>query len=252
MSDANKDAVQKQFGAHAAAFAVSAVHARGADLALLPELAGLTGHETVLDVATATGNTAFALAPHAARVVGLDLTPEMLDEARRQAAARAISNVDFVLGDAEQMPFQDATFDVVACRIAAHHFSDVPRFCRESYRVLKPGGRFLLVDNVVPEDAELDRFINAIDKLRDPSHVRSWRVSEWERFLTGSGFAVSEVQRFAIPQGLEDWLARLEVTGPAADEIRRRFAGAPAAAVSAFGLTATTFSYPKAIILCVK
>lgn len=253
MSDPTKAAVQKQFGAHAAAFAVSAVHARGFDLALLPELAGLTGRETVLDVATATGHTAFALAPHAARVIGLDLTPEMLEEAQRQAAARGITNVAFVPGDAEQMPFPDAYFDVVTCRIAAHHFPNVARFCREAYRVLKPGGRFLLVDNVAPEDDELDRFMNEIDKLRDPSHYRAWRVSELERFITDAGFSACFVaQRFGIPQGLEDWIARMGVSAPVAEEIRRRFEHASEAARAAFGITPTTFTYPKAIIVATK
>src|SRR5262245_57107389 len=105
MSDELKESVQRQFGASVAGYVTSDVHARGDDLALLPGLGGLTGGERVLDVATAVGHTALALAPHAREVVGVDLTPGMLEEAQRLAAARGIGNVRFQVADAERLPF---------------------------------------------------------------------------------------------------------------------------------------------------
>ena len=102
--------------------------------------------DLVLDVATGTGNTAFALAPHARRVIGLDLTREMLLEAGKVATEKNILNVDWVIGDAEHLPFQDETFDVYTVRAAPHHFLDVDAFMAEAFRVLKPGRDAAFVD----------------------------------------------------------------------------------------------------------
>jgi ubiquinone/menaquinone biosynthesis C-methylase UbiE len=249
MSEELKESVRRQFGASVAGYVKSDVHARGSDLPILAELAGLTGAERVLDVATAVGHTALALAPRAREVVGVDLTPAMLEEARRQAAARGIANVAFQEADAERLPFPDASFDVVSCRIAAHHFPDVGAFCRESARVLLPGGRLLVVDNVAPEDDELDAFINEVDKRRDPSHCREYRLSEWTAFFAAAGLTFTVAREFVTPIDREDWLERMNVPPPVAEELRQRFRTAPARVREAFGITATHFNLFKAVMV---
>lgn len=248
MSDSLKDAVKRQFGAHAANYVTSSIHAKGGDLGLLPELAGLNGTQDVLDIATATGHTALALAPHTRRVIGVDLTVEMLTEARRQAELQGVSNVTFTEADAEQLPFPDGSFDVVTCRIAAHHFPQVEAFCREASRVLRPGGVLLIVDNVAPEDEEQDRFINALEKLRDPSHFREHRLSEWERYLAGAGLRFSVPHRFETKVELEGWMQRVSVPEPVAAEIRQRLATAPAPVREVFRISDAGFVLHKAII----
>ncbi len=249
MSDRVKDTVRQQFGASVAGYLTSDVHARGSDLPLLPAVAGLTGAERVLDVATAVGHTALALAPHVREVIGVDLTREMLAEARRQAASRGIANASFQEGDAEQLPFRDGLFDVVVCRIAAHHFPDVPAFCRESARVLRPAGRLLVVDNVAPEDDELDSFINAVEKLRDPSHYREYRLSEWRDFMTEAGFRFEVANEFVMTLEREPWLARMNAPELVAVEVRRRLEQAAPRVKQAFGITETHFHLYKAVML---
>jgi ubiquinone/menaquinone biosynthesis C-methylase UbiE len=109
-------------------YAKSTFHASTTRLQEVLDLARPKPGDLALDVATGTGNTAFALAPHVRRVIALDLTREMLLEGRRLAAERGIDNVDWVIGDAIRLPFQDETFDVYTVRAAPHHFADVDAF----------------------------------------------------------------------------------------------------------------------------
>ena len=158
-----KSLVQQQFGAHAAAYATSAVHAKGASLGRLVELVKPEPHWQALDIATGAGHTAAAFAPHVARVIASDLTDEMLAEAAQARGAKGFANMETARADAEALPFEDGRFDLVTCRIAPHHFPDIPTFVAEVWRVLKAGGTFALVDNIAP-DAEFDAGL-----LRAPS-----------------------------------------------------------------------------------
>jgi ubiquinone/menaquinone biosynthesis C-methylase UbiE len=201
--------VQSRFGAAAADYATSKVHASGQDLHWLVEAAELTGKERVLDVATGAGHTAFALAPGAAEVVALDLTRPMLDVARKGAEERQCSNITFLEANTQAIPCPAGSFDVVSCRQAPHHFTQVQQAVHEWARVLKRGGKLLLVDSISPEEPELAAFLHEIESLRDPSHVYNHPLSQWRIFLTQAGFTVTTVREMGIVLEVPDWTRRM-------------------------------------------
>jgi ubiquinone/menaquinone biosynthesis C-methylase UbiE len=192
--------------------------------------------DVVLDVATGTGYTAFGFAPHVRQVTGLDVSSGMLAEARQRAAQQDIANVTFIEGAAESMPFPDGEFDLVTCRIAPHHFLSVPQFLQEVRRVLRPGGRLALADTTAPDDPEVDAWQNMVEALRDPSHVRNYTRTEWERFVAEAGLTIEAMEDApgSIPITLNDWLVKAGCTPEQTEEVQRAFAAAPASARSAF------------------
>lgn len=197
--------------------------------------AGCQPTDEVLDVATGAGFTAAAFAPRVSRVVGLDVSSGMIAQARQ----RAPENVTFEQGPAEKMPFPEARFDIVTCRIAAHHFTSVPAFLAEAHRVLKPGGRLLIADTIVPDDApELDEWQNRAELLRDPSHQRNLTPAEWRAHLATAGFEITALSDQGGPIGitLEDWLTKSGCQGETAAEVRRMFREATPEARAAFAI----------------
>ncbi|WP_342431813.1 class I SAM-dependent methyltransferase [Neobacillus sp. FSL H8-0543] len=207
-----KKDVQQQFGKSAASYVTSPIHKDGKDLLKLVEMAGVTGQERLLDVATGGGHTANAFAPLVKKVTAVDLTQEMLDAAENFIKGNGYQNVTFVKGDAEMLPFSDESFDIVTCRIAPHHFPNVKTFIEEAHRVLTSKGQFLLDDNVVPEDDEFDLFYNTIEKVRDYSHFRAWKKTEWLQMLEGSGFEIFEWHRFEKTFHFEPWCNRMKLS----------------------------------------
>ncbi|MEY8561269.1 methyltransferase domain-containing protein [Jeotgalicoccus halotolerans] len=209
-----KQDVKQQFGRSSDSYVNSKIHGKGEDLKTLIEMAHASKSETALDVATGGGHTANALAPVVHKVTAMDLTPEMLVSAEKFITGNGHTNVEFVEGDAEKMPFKNGTFDLVTCRIAPHHFPNVKDFIKEVYRVLKPGGRFVLNDNVAPENDEFDFFYNKIEKLRDYSHFRAWKKTEWLSMLEAENFEIHELHRFEKHFEFEDWCNRMHLTNP--------------------------------------
>ena len=165
--------------------------------------------DLALDVATGTGNTAFALAPLVRRVVGLDLTREMLDVARRISAERKIENVDWVIGDACVLPFPDETFDIYVVRAAPHHFHDIDAFLAEAFRVLRPGRDAAFIDCAPPAPAR--DVLHEVEIRRDPSHVRSLTVDEWTERLERAGFEVEMAHARELDWDYEEWMRTMAV-----------------------------------------
>ncbi len=218
----------------AAAYARTPMFAVGDDLTWLVEEAALTGAERVLDLGTAAGHAALALAPGAALVVGLDPAPAMLREARRLATARGVGNLALTVAFADPLPYRDGAFDVVTCRLAAHHFPDLPGALYEVERVLRPGGRLIVVDTIAPEDDALDEFINEVEAIRDPSHAHDYRLSEWAEAVSGFGLRFALRRRWELPLDFATWTARLAVPPAAVARLETLLDDATPAAVAAF------------------
>lgn len=215
---ANEDAdevarrrVREAFGASAEAYVVSPGHAHGDDLARLVELAAPRPTDRALDVSTGGGHVALALAPHIARVTASDLTPQMLAAARRHLSMQGVTNAEYVIADAEHLPFLDASFELVTVRIAPHHYPDAARAVREMARVLAPGGRLVAIDNIAPEDARLDALLNEWERRRDPSHIRAYTVAEWRAFVAEAGLRLSVVETGWKAHDFAPWAARMRM-----------------------------------------
>jgi len=207
-----KERVRRQFGRAAAAYATSDVHARGDSLTILVELVAPAPTWQALDVATGAGHTALAFAPHVARVVATDLTPEMLAETARLARERGFANVETRPADAEALPFPNDTFDLVACRLAFHHFPHPEAAVREFARVLKPGGTLGFADNVAVEDPAGARAYNDYERLRDPSHHEVLPLSGLVALVESSGLHVEATRSFAKEFEFDPWADRMHVT----------------------------------------
>lgn len=191
-----EEAAKRIFAERAATYTSSATHADPQVLARVVALATPQSDWVALDIATGTGHTAFALAPHVRSLIGIDLTPEMLREAERVRRERAVGNVDFRVGDVHRLPFADATFHLVTSRRAPHHFSDITGALHEIRRVLRADGRLVIDDRSVPEDDFVDACMNELDRYHDESHVRQYRPSEWRRMLDDCGFVVEAVEPY--------------------------------------------------------
>jgi len=176
----------------------SAIHSTGDDLDLVVEWCEPGEGVTVLDVATGGGHVARRLRDAGCNVVTVDPAPGMQAD---------------VLAPAEHLPFADGAFDVVATRLAAHHFADVLAALKEMARVA--ARRVVICDNTfVSESSE------EADRLRDPSHVRNYGVAEWESFFELAGLEVAEQRHLERPLEIEPWLARVDCSGTDATRVR--------------------------------
>jgi ubiquinone/menaquinone biosynthesis C-methylase UbiE len=228
--------VVTQFGNRADAYVTSSVHAQGEDLADIVAL--VAGHPgaRVLDLGCGGGHVSFAVAPHVAEVVAYDLSAEMLAAVSAEAASRGLANVTAQRGPAEALPFADASFDFAITRFSAHHWYDMEAGLAQARRVLKPGGTAAFVDVVAPADAALDTFLQTVELLRDPSHVRDYTVEQWRHALDRAGFVVGRTTRRRLPLEYASWIARMQTPQVLSSAIRALHAIASAQVASYFEL----------------
>ncbi len=230
--------VVDQFGAQATAYVASAVHAAGADLDRISELVRAMPGARVLDLGCGGGHVAFAAAAAGARVTAYDLSAEMLAAVAAEAARRGLSDVETRQGAAETLPFANASFDAVLTRYSAHHWRDVPAALREALRVLRPGGLMVVCDAVSAEDPLLDTHLQAVELLRDPSHVRDYRPSEWRAMLAAAGFTPGAARESRPRMEFASWIARIRTPAVNVAAIRALQASASAEVAEHFRIEA--------------
>lgn len=205
---ASKPDTAAHFSRQAQAYAESRTHALDADLDVVEEFAAPLPGDVCLDVATGPGHTALRMAARARFVIAADIAPGMLATTRQRAEAKGLDNVRVILTDAGALPFPQARFDLVTCRIAPHHFTDVPGFVAEVRRVLRPGGRFVLEDSQAPEEPGPAAFLEDLEKRRDPTHVHTLTGAQWLDAFAAAGLRIARRTVYAKTHDFDQWIRR--------------------------------------------
>jgi len=201
--------VADQFGPQAAAYVASPVHSKGEDLDALAALLRARPGGRVLDLGCGGGHVSFTASPFAAEVVAFDLSSDMLQAVAATAKQRGLGNIVTRQGSVETLPFGDAEFEIVLTRFSAHHWPTLPPALAEARRVIKPGGFAVFMDAVSPGPALLDTHFQAVELLRDPSHVRDYSVEEWREAVGAAGFAPGRVVCRRLPLEFKSWIERM-------------------------------------------
>jgi ubiquinone/menaquinone biosynthesis C-methylase UbiE len=236
----HEQAVHEQFDPQAAAYLTSKVHAAGADLAAaVARVGGMTpAPQAALDVGCGAGHLSFALGSLVRRVTAYDPSQAMLATVRAAAAERGLTSIETVQGRAEQLPFPDACFDLACTRYSAHHWLDVPAALTEMRRVLTPGGWLLVIDLLAEEQPLVDTWLQCLELMRDPSHVRDRSVSEWSELIARAGFQPVEQETFPIRLQFGPWVQRIRTPPELVTAIRALQERAPTEVRAALELEA--------------
>ncbi|WP_128293980.1 class I SAM-dependent methyltransferase [Afifella aestuarii] len=201
--------IDRQFGIRAASYVASAVHASGSDLAYLAERIAELNPETAIDLGAGGGHVTYTMAGFARRVVACDLSQEMLSAVAETARNRGLPNIETQVCDIHTLPFGDGEADFVASRFSAHHWTDLPGALREARRILKEGSTAIFMDVVSPGTPLLDTHLQAVELLRDPSHVRDYSISEWLRELQSAGFSLRRSMGARLRLDFASWVERI-------------------------------------------
>ena len=197
-----------QFTRQAALFSTAAPITNADALRMIVEAARPGPDDTVLDVACGGGIVVCAFAPHVRRATGIDVTPAMLEQAQRLAAEKGLANVEWRQGDVKALPFEDGSFTIVVTRFSVHHFADPAGVLREMTRVCAPGGRLVVVDMYASEDPAKAAEFNRLERLRDPSHMRSLTLTELKGVFGEAGLPEPEASFYELQDEVRNLLAR--------------------------------------------
>lgn len=217
----HKSTVREEFTKQASEYADSSIITDPDKINRLIRATGAPPEARVLEVATGPGHVAFGFAERCDEVVGIDITEAPLDIAKEKKRERGVDNIHFEKGDAEDLSFDDSSFDVVVCRLAFHHFEDPSLVLQEMARVCRPDGTVAVADIIVSEYPERASYQNQFERLRDPSHVRALPLTELIALFTKTGIEVTDVKSGVNVQEVERWLSLSETPESRADEVRK-------------------------------
>lgn len=238
MTSRHDDITQAQFGPRAAAYVASSVHASGPDLDALDQIAADTRPKRALDIGCGGGHVSYRLAQHSGEVVACDVSSGMLTAVASTASERGFANIRTCKTPAENLPFEDASFDLVASRFSAHHWKDFGAGIAEAHRVARPGASAIFIDVVAPGRPLFDSHLQTVELLRDTSHVRDYTSAEWIAAVEQAGFIVQMMQRNRLRMHFQTWIERMQTPKPlvaairalqsaASQEVREHFAIEP-------------------------
>ncbi|MEB3754838.1 class I SAM-dependent methyltransferase [Acinetobacter sp. MD2(2019)] len=201
---------QKQYQDKSDAYLKSQVHAQGAEFEKMRQCIQAHQFKQILDLGCGGGHVSYQVADLTERTIAYDVTPEMLSVVEKEAQQRGLTQIQTQLGMAEKLPFADASFDCVISRYSAHHWQHVGQAMQEIYRILAHNGKVILVDILGNAQPALDTFLQTIEMIRDPSHVRDYSLSEWMHFAEYSGFRVEQMQKQSLSLDFESWVSRMK------------------------------------------
>ena len=206
MKSTNKSRIQQEFTKQAAGFESEHMSFSKQDyLNYVVQRIAPSKTDSVLEAAAGTCICGRTIAPHAGNVVCLDMTPAMLSVGKSEAEKCHLDNMTFVLGDAAELPFLNDSFNIVLSRLAFHHFPDVKQPFAEMARVLRSGGRLILIDMEAAEEP-LREIEDSIETMRDPSHIRNLSKNEMLSLYHDNDLSVSCCEVTKIPLVLQNWL----------------------------------------------
>jgi ubiquinone/menaquinone biosynthesis C-methylase UbiE len=210
MAKGIKDRVIEQFTRNAKGYVGKNSFSGGKDLEAAAELLKPTADDLLLDVATGGGHTALFFSPMVRSVVASDLTMTMLKRAQEYIGDETdADNIVFRVADAEDLPFPSGSFTIVTCRIAPHHFPDIPKALSEMYRVLRrKTSRIAIIDTLLPEDPEIAEFYQQMEALRDPTHIQAYTCQQWTTMVEEAGFKVEQTAVFPKVHDFQSWARR--------------------------------------------
>tara|TARA_Y100000588_G_scaffold387148_1_gene484290 strand:- start:419 stop:1201 length:783 start_codon:yes stop_codon:yes gene_type:complete len=162
----------------------------------------------LLDIATGGGHVAIKMSEHCDLIIASDLTRGMLESTREHATNKKIQNMYFLRTDSESISISDSSLDYVSVRIASHHFSKISSFVEEVFRVLKPGGKFIFVDNICPEEETEAELYNTFERKRDPSHNICLSMPKLNKIFLNSGFKILHTEKIKKKMDFPEWVDR--------------------------------------------